>query len=355
MADGKPLVSIGMPIYNEGPYLRKALDSLLGQEYQHIEIIITDNASQDDTESICREYAARDGRVRFVRNETNVGAIENFNLAFRLSTGDYFMWASGHDLRTAGSISKCVEVMERDRGVVLCYPEIVHIDRDGNVTEAFSDFQTTFHRPADKVGRLMCFLFSDCSADIIYGLLRRGAVRDIVHLQPVYAGDCVVLIRLSLAGSFAQVRGEFLYIRNQRGVGETEDDRIKRYQKSWFPGGTPPRRWFPFWGLVRGCLASVSRERVPLGRKVALYVGLLLWLSRTRPFLLRELVRGGWPRPAAAAPTGTRASRPATGDQALNGTAPDPQRVPTPARRGWRRHARRLIQFLLPRGGCAGG
>jgi glycosyltransferase involved in cell wall biosynthesis len=355
MADGKPLVSIGMPIYNEGPYLRKALDSLLGQEYRHIEVIITDNASRDDTESICREYAARDGRVRYVKNETNVGAIENFNLAFRLSTGDYFMWASGHDLRTAGYVSKCVEVMERDRGVVLCYPEVAHIDLDGNVYEVCSDFQTTFHRPTDKVGRLMCFLYSICPPDVIHGVVRRGAVDNLMRFEYVWIPDYLILIRLCLAGSFAQVRGEFLYVRILRGAVETDDDRLKRYQRTFFPGGTPPRRWFPYWGLVRGCLASVSRERIPLGRKVALYVGLLLWLGRARPFLLKELVRGGWPRPAAAAPTGTGASRPATVDQALSGTAPDHRRVLTPARGGWRRHARRLVQFLLPRGGCAEG
>src|SRR5262249_49655951 len=111
---GEALGRGGMPIYNGGKVIRESPDSLLAQDYENIEVIITDNTSTDGTEFICREYAARDRRVRYVRNEYNVGAIENFNRAFRLGAGPYFMWASGHDLRSTGSISKCVEVLERN-------------------------------------------------------------------------------------------------------------------------------------------------------------------------------------------------------------------------------------------------
>jgi glycosyltransferase involved in cell wall biosynthesis len=292
MTDGKPLVSIGMPIYNEGPYLRGALDSLLAQDYENVEILITDNASRDETESICRAYAARDPRVRYARSETNLGAIANFNRAFRLSTGDYFMWASGHDLRTRGCVSRCVEVMERDPDVVLCYPEIAHIDAAGNRTEVRSDFQTSFHHRADKLGRLMCFLFSSCPPDVIHGLIRRSAAQDILCFEPVYASDYLILIRLCLAGSFAQARGEFLYARLNR-EREPVDHMLRRYKKSFFSDANRPRRWYPFWGLFRECLAAVARERVPPRFKVWLYLGLLMWLNRWRPLLLKELVRGG--------------------------------------------------------------
>jgi glycosyltransferase involved in cell wall biosynthesis len=293
MAERKPLVSIGMPIHNEGAYLRLALDSLLGQAYENIELIISDNASRDDTGSICRDYAARDPRIRYVKNETNVGAIENFNRVFRLSKGDYFMWASGHDLRTPGSIAKCVEVMQRDSNVVLCYPEIAHIDTHGEVIGVRSDFHTTFHMPSDKIGRLMFFAFSMCPPDIIYGLLRRSAAQDIARFQPVFGSDYLILIRLCLAGSFAQVRGEFLYTRRERGDEAFPEDHLKRYKRAWFSDATRPRRWFPFWGLFRECLALASCERSPLYRKAILYLCLLMWLGRYCPCLLRELLAGG--------------------------------------------------------------
>jgi glycosyltransferase involved in cell wall biosynthesis len=290
MAVGKPLVSVGMPIYNEGKFVRESLDSLLAQDYENIEVIITDNTSTDGTEFICREYAARDRRVRYVRNEYNVGAIENFNRAFHLGTGPYFMWASGHDLRSAGSISKCVEVLERNPDVVLCYPEIVHIDREGAPTRRTADFSTAFHHPWDKTGQALSLLWSERPPEIIYGLIHRSALARTRLFRAVWGSDIAILLRLCLEGFFAQVRGEFLYARDPRGPDCVEQG---RYKRSWFSDETRPRRWFPFWGFVRECLLAVSGARLPLLKKVGLYAGLLLWLARLKRPLMKEVMGGG--------------------------------------------------------------
>src|SRR3954452_21534224 len=110
MSESQPLVSIGLPVYNGEQFIRTALDSLLGQTYQPLELIICDNASTDQTAAICQEYLAKDQRVRYYRNPTNLGAVKNFNRAFELSSGIYFMWAADHDLREPTFVSRCVEV-----------------------------------------------------------------------------------------------------------------------------------------------------------------------------------------------------------------------------------------------------
>jgi cellulose synthase/poly-beta-1,6-N-acetylglucosamine synthase-like glycosyltransferase len=84
-----PLVSIGVPVFSAERWLSRALDSLLAQEHDRLEIIICDNASQDDTAGICREYARRDSRIRFFENETNVGALANFSRVLSLAAGRY--------------------------------------------------------------------------------------------------------------------------------------------------------------------------------------------------------------------------------------------------------------------------
>src|SRR4051812_43091384 len=94
----KPTLSIGIPVYNGARYLRMTLDSLLAQTYRDFEIIISDNASTDDTELICRAYAARDPRVRYHRAPVNLGAPANYRRAFDLSTGDYFKWQNADDI-----------------------------------------------------------------------------------------------------------------------------------------------------------------------------------------------------------------------------------------------------------------
>src|SRR5215813_5507947 len=86
----RPLVSIGLPVYNEERFLRETIESLLAQDFQDFELIISDNASSDGTEKICREFVVLDRRVRYERSEANRGAFVNFDRVFELASGKYF-------------------------------------------------------------------------------------------------------------------------------------------------------------------------------------------------------------------------------------------------------------------------
>lgn len=126
----KALVSIGMPIYNGETLLRQALDSLLAQDYENFELIISDNASTDKTQEICLEYAERDERVHYYRNDENIGALRNFNRVFELSHGQYFMWAAHDDHWERNFISRLMEAFANSAEVVLSccdYDTIYHL------------------------------------------------------------------------------------------------------------------------------------------------------------------------------------------------------------------------------------
>src|SRR5688572_4039391 len=85
-----PKVSIGMPIYNGEKYIRRALDSLLDQTLTDFELIISDNASTDETRRICLEYASKDERIRYYRNDVTIEAVPNFNRVLNYASGQYF-------------------------------------------------------------------------------------------------------------------------------------------------------------------------------------------------------------------------------------------------------------------------
>src|SRR5262245_34588306 len=74
-----PSVSVGMPVYNGAQFVARAIESVLNQELSDLELVICDNASTDETQSICMDYARRDPRVRYFRNEKNLGAMANFS------------------------------------------------------------------------------------------------------------------------------------------------------------------------------------------------------------------------------------------------------------------------------------
>ncbi|MGD8279436.1 MAG: glycosyltransferase family 2 protein, partial [Gemmatimonadota bacterium] len=103
-----PLLSVGLPVWNGLPYLEETLRSILNSEFQDYEIIVCDNASTDGTPELLAEYAAREPRIRFVRNETNIGAARNYNLTFELARGRYFRWMASDDLHSPGAIARCI-------------------------------------------------------------------------------------------------------------------------------------------------------------------------------------------------------------------------------------------------------
>ena len=87
-----------MPVYNGARYLASAIESILGQTFTDFELIISDNASTDDTPIICLRYAALDERIRYVRNDRNMGASWNYNRVYALARAPYFKQAAHDDL-----------------------------------------------------------------------------------------------------------------------------------------------------------------------------------------------------------------------------------------------------------------
>lgn len=134
----KPTVSIGIPVYNREKLIKETLDCLLTQTFTDFEIIISDNCSTDGTESICREYAQRDSRIRYIRQKHNLGVFGNFRFVQGTAIGKYFMWFSSDDLCELEFISSMVECMESHPELALTMTdvktisdsgEIVHVDR----------------------------------------------------------------------------------------------------------------------------------------------------------------------------------------------------------------------------------
>src|SRR5262249_55497527 len=120
-----PLVTVGLPVYNSECYLEHSLKSLLAQTYYDFELIISDNASTDGTADICKRYAKHDSRIRYYRNETNIGLPSNFNRVFELTTTPYLKWSTADDYWAPTFLERALEIMERDPSIALCYPQAV--------------------------------------------------------------------------------------------------------------------------------------------------------------------------------------------------------------------------------------
>ena len=121
MTSENPVVTVGLPVFNGENYLNEALESLMSQDFEDFELVISDNASTDSTRLILKEWAAKDARVKVCLNDRNVGGAANFNRVLALAKGEYFRWASHDDLVAPEMLRRC---MTRRRGphVSLCIP-----------------------------------------------------------------------------------------------------------------------------------------------------------------------------------------------------------------------------------------
>jgi hypothetical protein len=207
-----PLVSIGLPVRNEEQHLAETLDSLLAQEYEHIEIVISDNASTDRTQEIGRAYAARDPRVSYHRQPVDRGASVNFNETFRLSSGEYFTWASGHDRRAPSAVRACVEAFEGRPDVVVCYPRSVLEDYAGRTIELEDDRLETSGLPAAQRLRVAIRDLGRCNA--FHGVIRSSALRKTRLCRPCLGSDNVLLAELSVLGAVHQIEPR-LFVRTE--------------------------------------------------------------------------------------------------------------------------------------------
>lgn len=270
-ANPNPLVTVGCAVYNGAETLRRALDSLVRQDYPCIEIIICDDGSTDGSRAICIEYSKRYANIRYLENEVNIGIAGNYNKLFCLAKGKYFLCADQDDVREPSYISKCIVVLESDESAVLCHShtgniwkvsnELIHtvtldsIDNESYVLKRYWRFLRTF---------------SDFP---IYGLIRSDALRKTALWRPDVGSANALLFELLLIGKFRQVP-ELLYFYYGRGLRyrtTPEED-----YSNCNPGRTMPKYRKPF--LILACNQTKGILSSSCGLLLKCLLLMTLWL-----------------------------------------------------------------------------
>lgn len=118
-------VTIGMPVYNGGKFVSQAIDSLIRQRYENWELIISDNCSEDGTELVCRECQEKDPRIKYIRQDRNIGAYANFLFLSNQGDGGLFMWAAHDDLWDENYLARAVAVLSERRRLGFVFPGVM--------------------------------------------------------------------------------------------------------------------------------------------------------------------------------------------------------------------------------------
>jgi glycosyltransferase involved in cell wall biosynthesis len=256
----KPRLSIGLPVYNGERFLPQAIESLLAQTFTDFRLLISDNASTDATQEICRSYASRDRRIAYHRSATNRGPAWNFNRLVGLADGEYFKWAAYDDVCAPQLVERCVDVLDRRPGVVLCYTKSHLIDAGGAVLSVY-DNRVDGSAPAPRA-RFRSVIRNLAKTHMLFGVMRLDVLRR-THLHGAYAtADMTLVGELALLGEFFEVE-EPLFLRRCHDEQPHRAFRTAAEFGSWFrPDRARPLR-FPGWPHLVGHLRAIARA--PIG------------------------------------------------------------------------------------------
>jgi glycosyltransferase involved in cell wall biosynthesis len=206
-----PRVTIGLPVRNGARYLREAIDSILAQTYRGFELLISDNASTDETADICASYAARDTRIRYTRHARDLGVTLNFNGLVARAAAPYFKWASSDDVVAPDLLARCVAVLDADPSVVLVHSRTQSIGPNGEAIACEDPgLELMEAHPTERLGGLFGRLHY-CNAQ--YGVMRTATLQRTPLFGDFVGSDICLLAELALHGKFHELPERLLFRR----------------------------------------------------------------------------------------------------------------------------------------------
>jgi len=311
MTKGTPKVSIGLPVYNGENYLIEALDSLLTQTFEDFELIISDNASTDNTQEICQAYAAKDARIRYYRQDRNMGTAWNYNFVFEKANADYFKWAAHDDLCAPQFLEKCVTVLDQDPSVVLSYPRtdilypldesgkyglipVEYLQRyttipEGDAIRLHYDLQLNVDSPQihQRFHDLIC-IPHQCFP--VFGVIRSNILRRTQLIGSFSSSDRTLLAELSLYGRFHEVP-EYLFMRRIHSQSSGPAYKNRRARTAWFDPAKANKLVFPHWRVGLEYFKAVQRAPLDVNTQTRCHGVLICYVRSHWKGLAMDIIK----------------------------------------------------------------
>ena len=207
MSQGTPALSVGLAVRNGKDVVGRCIESVLSQDFADLELVISDNVSDDGTVALVEGYARSDPRVRVSVNEVNIGLHENMKRVLELSNGTYFRWISADDWLEPGCLSTCADALDgRPDAVSATTGFTVHADEGSSRYEDYGGEFPTSPDPARRFERMLWFFHAgDAKYDPVYGMHRREALMQAHPLRPSERTDWLLSAELALMGPLLHV------------------------------------------------------------------------------------------------------------------------------------------------------
>jgi glycosyltransferase involved in cell wall biosynthesis len=302
----RPRLSVGLVVYNGEAFLEETIRSLLLQTFTDFELIVSDNASTDETPAIVARLAASDPRLRSHIFPTNQGPAANYNQVARLATGtDYFMWSAADDVREPTFLERCVEALDRQPEAVLAYSQTTIIE-DGRSPRPY-DYEPDIDdsSPAERLRALLFVDHRRHGAFEIFGVMRIDVLRDVLPQGAYARSDSVILARMALRGTFVRVP-EHLFLNRNHPDRSVRTVPARSYNgvgtvvgwlgsgpvpaDEWWDAGKKGRIVWPEWHLAREYAAAIAAAPLSRAQRRACLGVLTEYLFRHVPKFGRDVL-----------------------------------------------------------------
>jgi glycosyltransferase involved in cell wall biosynthesis len=261
-----PLVTIGIPTYNGGKRILRALKSVLNQDYRNLEIMISDNCSTDDTKDVVEGFCRGRLEIKYIRQKTNIGQLPNYSFLIKNASGKYFMWLADDDALGEGVVLKYVEFMEAHREYSVTSGNVVYWINDlPDVTER--GFTCDQDSPSRRVAH---FYSRVVYGGLMHGLMRRELAKD-VALEHVIGNDYHFVANLVFLGKVKNF--DFTgYNKSFGGVSKNFKEYAKHMGESWIVG------YFPHFKIASDAFAQIM-HRSPVFSRMSFVPRFVLAIS----------------------------------------------------------------------------
>lgn len=269
----KTLLTMGMVVYNEEKHISEAIEGLLAQTYKDFILIISDNASTDRTQKICKYYAKRNKQIVYYKHEENMGASFSLRYILERTNTPFFMCCSGHDKWDPFFVEKLLPAF-KEKDVVISYSKSRNIKMDGTMGVIYKDDYTTTHIDS-PVDRYLFVLKRINVTNIIYGIWLTKVLKKCDLNTRAAFSDHIVLMHAALEGKFKQHDEVLFFGRTNREEGHGQAIR-RRYSFRLEKKSVNVEKTSVFLLVIHFILESI---KIPLSKRYSLSITTKLWLA----------------------------------------------------------------------------
>jgi glycosyltransferase involved in cell wall biosynthesis len=273
-----PRVTIGLPVYNGALTIEVAIQPLLAQTYTDFELLISDNASTDETQQIVEALARQDHRIRYVRQPVNIGANGNYSFVAREARGEFLKWCSASDWVAPNFLAECVAVLDACPDAVIAAPRTrLFIGTPSNSFDCKGDVAILAETPMERLVDMANRLHRN---NAFNGLIRLSALRQTRLVEPYMSADMVLMGHLAMLGKFMLLEAPLYFRRNEISTStslQTLSERLKHHYPTM-----SARMLFQHWKFQWGWFRAVLAAPMPLGQRLRAFafLGRRLWNVR---------------------------------------------------------------------------